>query len=157
VARTFVVLRLALSPRGSRSGSKNARVRLMDAWRKLRVYLARRLGKSPEFIWVVEAPKRGSPVLHVLTNPGLPRSWLVETWLALGGERSITAHQMHIERAVKHLSTRMTTAGKGSRRVGHSRNEDDTIGLVRRGTRVGIWIAERRSDPLRRFVWFPLE
>lgn len=157
MARTFMVLRLALDPRRSRSGSKEARVRLMEAWRKLRVYLARKLGRSPEFIWVVEAPEKSLPVLHVLIGPGLPLGWLAQTWGALGGNRSIRARKMHIERAARYLSRQMISARKGSRRVGHSRNGADTIGLVRRGSRAAVWVLEKPSDPRRRFVWFPLE
>ena len=49
---------------------------LRECWRKMRVSLQRKLGKSLTFISVVELHASGVPHLHVLVGSYIPRAWL---------------------------------------------------------------------------------
>lgn len=60
---------------------------IRGVWRKFRVYLARKYGKSVEFIAVVEAHKSGIPHLHVLLDRYIKQAWISAAWDALGGGR----------------------------------------------------------------------
>jgi hypothetical protein len=60
---------------------------IRGVWRKFRVYLARKHGKSVEFIAVLEAHKSGMPHLHVLLDRYIKQSWISAAWDALGGGR----------------------------------------------------------------------
>ena len=60
---------------------------IRQVWRKFRVYLKRKHGRTIEFIAVVEEHKSGIPHLHVLLDRFIPQSWISAAWDALGGGR----------------------------------------------------------------------
>jgi hypothetical protein len=66
---------------------------IRQVFRKFRVYLKRKHGKSITYIAVLEFHKSGIPHLHVLVNRYISQAWISRTWEALGGGRIV-----HIER-----------------------------------------------------------
>src|SRR5581483_4024648 len=58
---------------------------LRERWRRMRVYLQRKLGRSAVFISVLEFQRNGNPHLHILIDSYLPKEWLLRSWQALGG------------------------------------------------------------------------
>lgn len=62
---------------------------IREIWRKFRVYLQRRYGKSISYITVLEFHQSGIPHLHVLVNRYIFQGWISKTWETLGGGRIV--------------------------------------------------------------------
>ena len=100
--------------------------RIKAAWAKFRVYLARKVGRGFQYLWVVEAQKNGYAHLHILIDRYVPQVWIKRAWDAVGGGSIV-----HIERAdvrqsgpylAKYLSKGFNEGLKGGqRRYGSSR------------------------------------
>lgn len=58
---------------------------LRACWSKMRVYIKRKLGKSVQFIAVMELQQNGNPHLHALIGSYLNKDWVSASWQALGG------------------------------------------------------------------------
>ena len=86
------LLTLTLDPKTVPDGVDQIRY-IRNVWRKFRVYLTRRFGRSVSYIAILELHQSGRPHLHILVNRYIPQSWISETWENLGGGRIC-----HIER-----------------------------------------------------------
>lgn len=62
---------------------------LKHVWRKFRVPMTRKFGRSVRFLWVLELHKSGMPHLHVLIDEFVPQRWLSATWSRYGGGRVV--------------------------------------------------------------------
>jgi len=60
---------------------------LRECWRKMRISLARRFGKSLPFVGVLEFHKSGVAHLHLLVGEYIPQWWLSDAWQGIGGGR----------------------------------------------------------------------
>ena len=100
---------------------------IKQVWAKFRVYLKRKLGRSVEYIAVMEYHKSGVPHLHALVSEYIPQRWISNAWSRLGGGAIV-----HIERVMdggnigrylaKYLSKNvMLSVPKGARRYMTSR------------------------------------
>ena len=101
---------------------------IREVWRKFRVYLKRRLGRSVSFISVMEAHKLGRPHLHVLLDQYVEQRWISEAWDRLGGGRIVFIKRVDDLSGVgwylgKYLTKDMRlVGGSGTRRYSTSRN-----------------------------------
>ncbi len=101
---------------------------LREVWRKFRVYLKRRYGKSISFIAIMEEHKSGIPHLHVLIDRYIPQAWISAAWSALGGGRIVYIERVKDLAAIgwylgKYLTKDMLLSAKrGVRRYSTSRN-----------------------------------
>lgn len=98
---------LTLDPRKIPPG-KSAIEYLRGTWRKMRVSLKRRLGKSPEFIAVLELQRSGMPHLHVLIGAYLPQDWLSAAWQGVGGGKIVDIRFVDVHRVAAYLSKYFT-------------------------------------------------
>jgi hypothetical protein len=80
-------LTLTLDPK--KIGDADAFKLLRETWRKFRVYLKRKLGRSLGFIAILELQESGAPHLHVLVDEFIPHAWISETWERLGGGKIV--------------------------------------------------------------------
>ncbi len=81
---------------------------LRDSWRKMRVYIQRKLGRSLVFISVVELHQSGVPHLHVLVGSYLPQRWVSIAWQAAGGGRIVDGRHVDIHRVAAYLAKYIT-------------------------------------------------
>lgn len=101
---------------------------IREVWRKFRVYLKRRLGRSVSFISVLEAHKSGRLHLHVLLDQYVEQRWISEAWDRLGGGRIVFIKRVDDLSGVgwylgKYLTKDMRlVGGSGTRRYSTSRN-----------------------------------
>lgn len=98
---------LTLDPRKIHEG-QSPFVYLRETWRKMRVSLARHLGKSIQFIAVVELHKSGIPHLHVLVGAYLPQEWLSAAWQGVGGGKIVDIRYVDVHRVSRYLSKYLT-------------------------------------------------
>ena len=108
-------------------GASVAHIR--ECWNKLRKYIARGLGKMPEFIAVVEFQKKttGLAHMHVLIGSYISQEWIKHSWMAVGGGSHVDIRPVDIHRVSRYLSKYLTkellmSAPKRSRRVTCSRS-----------------------------------
>ena len=93
-------------------------------WRKMRVYLARRLRRRVAYIAVLELHKSGIAHLHVLLDAFIPWQWLKTSWSALGGGRICRLQYVGVRNVAAYLSKYLSEEQKlpaGVRRVTTSR------------------------------------
>lgn len=114
---------------------------LYRVWRKMRVYLQRRLGKPLVFVAVVELQSNGTPHLHLLVGSYLPKAWISASWQALGGGWSTRIEYADIHRVAAYLSNYITedslcTLPNGTRRFSTSRG----LALFAKNKSDGTWI-----------------
>jgi hypothetical protein len=120
---------------------------LYGVWRKMRVYLRRKLGKSLMFISVVELQKNGNPHLHMLVGSFLPKKWISAAWQALGGGSFTRIQHADIHRVAAYIAKYVTDDSlghlpAGTRRFSTSRG----LSLFERSTgKPGAWILVRPS------------
>jgi len=99
---------------------------LKKCWRKMRVYIKRKLGHSVEFIGVVELQKNGRPHLHFLLGSYLNQSWISAAWQAVGGGKIVDIRWVEIRRVAAYLAKYITDEDlcdypRGMRRFSASR------------------------------------
>ena len=132
---------------------------LRETWRKMRVSLKRRLGKSPEFIAVLELHRSGVPHLHVLVGAYLPQDWLSTAWQAVGGGRIVHIEFVDVHRVSAYLSKYFTKDSlseipSGVRRFSCSKG----IALWERTAKNPGWFLSKVSiDELRDWAKFAAE
>lgn len=81
---------------------------LRATWRKMRVSLQRYVGRSVEFIAVVELHKNGLAHLHVLVGAYLPQDWLSKAWQGVGGGEIVDIRFVDVHRVAAYLSKYLT-------------------------------------------------
>jgi len=90
-------------------GDVKAQVKyLRECWRKLRVYLQRKHGRSIAFIAVVELHKSGVPHLHVLLAEWIDHAWMKRAWSAVGGGEIVWVEPISIRRVSAYLAKYIT-------------------------------------------------
>ncbi len=99
-------LTLTLDPRYTSSEESIKYIR--ECWRKFRVYLKRRTGKSIDFIAVVELHKSGYAHLHILIDRYIPQQWIQSSWQAVGGGRFVNIKHVDVHRIAAYLSKYLT-------------------------------------------------
>ena len=73
------------------------------SWSKLRIYLKREHGRSIDFISIVELQKRGVAHLHILVDRYLPKQWVKNAWVAVGGGRIVDIRFVDVHRVSAYL------------------------------------------------------
>ena len=73
-----------------------------------RVYLRRKLGRTPSYIRVLEYQKNGNAHLHILVNCWLDQGWVSEAWAAVGGGRIVDIRLVDMHRISHYLSKYLT-------------------------------------------------
>lgn len=81
---------------------------IRECWRKMRVLLARRYGKSLPFVGVLEFHKSGIAHLHVLLGVYIPQEWLSDAWQSIGGGRIVDIRHVDIHRVTAYLASYLT-------------------------------------------------
>lgn len=100
---------------------------IRDVWRKFRVSMKRKIGRTVSFISVIELHKSGLPHLHALVDEYIPQAWLSDAWSRLGGGRIVYIERVKDLRHIgwylgKYLTKDMLLAGASGRRYTCSRN-----------------------------------
>jgi hypothetical protein len=99
---------------------------LNRAFGKLRIYLKRHLGFSPQYIRVLEFQKNGNPHLHILIDSYVKIEWIRKAWVAVGGGFMVDIRLIDVHQVSRYLSKYLTkellmSAPLRSRRVTTSR------------------------------------
>ena len=84
---------------------------LRDCWSKMRIYMRRKLGKSVQFIAVMELQKNGNPHLHILIGSYLDKTFISESWQALGGGSFTRIEMADIHRVAAYVSKYISDEG----------------------------------------------
>ena len=117
---------------------------LYGVWRKMRVYLRRKLDKSLVFIAVVELQQNGNPHLHMLVGSYLAKEWISAAWQALGGGSFTRIEYADVHRVAAYIAKYVTDDSlqdlpAGTRRFSTSRG----LALFDRSTGKSGWILVR--------------
>ena len=119
-------LTLTLDPK---SAPEDRKVRYMwEVWRKFRVSLKRKLGRTVSFISVIELHKSGYPHLHVLVDEFIAQRWISNAWSRVGGGRVVYIERVKDVGRIgaylgKYLTKDMMSGSRrGERRYSCSRN-----------------------------------
>lgn len=125
----------------------------------MRVSLKRRLGKSPEFIAVLELHRSGVPHLHVLVGAYLPQDWLSAAWQAVGGGRIVDIRFVDVHKISAYLSKYFTKNSLTEIPSGVSRFScSKGISLWARAAKnPGWWLSKVSIDELRDWANTPAE
>jgi hypothetical protein len=75
---------------------------------KLRVYWKRRYGVAPKYIRILEFQQNKNPHFHILIDRYMPREWIQESWVAVGGGRMVDIRYVDIHRISRYLSKYLT-------------------------------------------------
>jgi hypothetical protein len=116
-------------------------VRYLNAvFAKMRVYLQRHHGGSPQYIRVLEFQKNGNPHFHILIDRYIEIAWVRKAWVAAGGGYQVNLRQVDVHRVSHYLSKYLTkdllmSAPLRSRRVTTSRG----IKLLAKTATETIW------------------
>jgi hypothetical protein len=99
---------------------------LNTVFAKLRVYLQREYGASPQYIRILEFQKNRNPHLHILIDRYIAREWIQAAWVAVGGGWMVDIRYVDVHRVSRYLSKYLTkellmSAPLRSRRVTTSR------------------------------------
>jgi hypothetical protein len=130
---------------------------LRDCWRKMRVSLTRRFGKSVDFISVLEFQKSGIAHLHLLIGVFIPQNWLSEAWQSVGGGRIVDIQYVDVHRVAAYLTQyfagekiahTLSLLPRRARIFGSSR----TISLCGKKEKRGWWIVKRGIEYLRMYA-----
>lgn len=81
---------------------------IRKCWRKFRVSLERRFGKTISFIAVLEFQQAGYAHLHILVNRYIPQAWIGGAWQAVGGGRMVDIRRVDIQRIGGYVSKYLT-------------------------------------------------
>ena len=100
------LLTLTLDPANLDPGSDiNAKIAFIsNVWRKMRVSISRKLGKSMAFIAVMELQRNGNPHLHMLVDSYLPKGWIHTHMGIIRGGRSTRIEFADVHRAAAYLA-----------------------------------------------------
>ncbi len=110
----LTIAEAALIMRCSKTHMQNViQGRVANCWRKMRVYIERKLGHSLVLISVVERHHNGRPHLHLLIGSFLEQSWISEAWDSLGGGRIVDIRRVQIKRVAAYLAKYITPLGRG--------------------------------------------
>jgi hypothetical protein len=114
---------------------------LQNAWRKMREYIRRKLGRSVVFIAVVELQGNGNPHLHVLVGSYLHKRWISSAWQRLGGGWSTRIEYVDVHRITAYLAKYFTEDSvrnlpAGTRRFSTSRG----LALFDRSKGTDSWV-----------------
>ncbi|MBA7552682.1 hypothetical protein ES705_45252 [subsurface metagenome] len=125
--------------------SPEAEVYLLKVWAKFRVYLERRFGRRPVYLWVKER-KNGRLHLHCLVDRYIPQRWLSSAWERLGGGRVVDIRFVDLHRVTGYLTKYLTKEfydGVSGRHYGSAQ----TVCLVLRPKKKGKsdWAVYRRQ------------
>ncbi len=74
------------------------------AFAKLRVYLQRHYGVSPQYIRVLEFQKNGNPHFNILIDRYIEIEWIRKAWVAVGGGYMIDIRLVDVHRISRYLS-----------------------------------------------------
>ena len=99
---------------------------LNGVFAKLRVYLQRHHGTSPQYIRVMEFQRNGNPHFHILIDRYIELEWIRRAWVAVGGGFMVDIKFVDLHRVSRYLSKYLTkellmSAPLRSRRVTTSR------------------------------------
>jgi len=116
--------------------------RIKKAWAKFRVYLARKVGKGFQYLWVVEAQKNGYAHLHILLDRFVPQAWVKHAWDAVGGGSIVFIVRSDVRRSGPYLSKYLVKGFNeglkgGQRRYGCSRGVSLSF---KSGVAKGTWV-----------------
>ena len=78
---------------------------IRKCWRKMRVSLERRFGKTVQFIRVLEFHKSGVAHLHLLVGVYIPQAWLSQAWQSIGGGEVVDICYVDVHRVAGYLAT----------------------------------------------------
>jgi hypothetical protein len=115
---------LTLDPKKLPAGVRSDRY-LRNCWRKMRVLLERRFGRTVHFISVLEFQESGMAHLHVLFGVFIPQEWLSEAWQSVGGGEIVDIRYVEIRKVAAYLTTYLTSA-----------KITNTLGLLPRRARI---------------------
>jgi len=152
--KLFKFVTLTLDPKKIPPGVRSDRY-LRETWRKMRVLLARRFGKSIHFIGVLEFQKSGVAHLHLLVAVYIPQDWLSSAWQSVGGGQIVDIRFVDIHRIAGYL-TRYLTGDKVLRTISllplRARifTCSRSISLLGAKQKSGWWMCEQSIDALRR-------
>ena len=135
--RRFVTL--TLDPKRL-SDRKHTDRYIRQCWRKMRVSLERKFGKTVQFIGVLEFQKSGVAHLHLLVGVYIPQDWLSTAWESIGGGKNVDIRYVDIHRVTAYL-----TAYLVGEKIEH------TLGLLPPRARIfttsrGIQLSEKRKS-----------
>jgi len=136
--KLFRMLTLTLDPAKMPPGTDSIKYIRGVVWRKMRVYLARRLRRTVAYEAILELQGNGRAHLHVLIDAFIPWEWVRAAWGALGGGH-VRIEKIDVRNVSAYLSKYLTKDPErelpsGVRHVTTSR------GLV-------IWPEAHKSDP----------
>ena len=94
---------LTLDPSKIKKGWTTDRY-LRECWRKMRVSLARKFGKSLPYVGVLEFHKSGVAHLHLLVGEYIGQKWLSKAWQGIGGGRIVDIRYVDVHRVSAYLS-----------------------------------------------------
>lgn len=104
----FLTLTLDPSKLNPQPDTKAEITYLKNCWRKMRVYIERKLGKPLVFISAVELQKSGHPHLHLLIGSFLPQAWISSVWDSLGGGKIVDIRRVKMRRVAAYLAKYIT-------------------------------------------------
>jgi hypothetical protein len=81
---------------------------LNAAFAKLRVYLQRHNGGSPQYIRVLEFQKNGNPHFHILIDRRIEIEWIRKAWVAVGGGYMVDIRVIDVHRVSRYLAKYLT-------------------------------------------------
>jgi hypothetical protein len=118
------MLTLTLDP-NKLNGEDSARY-INRIFANFRIYLKRKLKRSPKFIRVLECHKSGVAHLHILLDSFIQQKWISNVWSRLGGGVIVDIRQIQMRSAASYLGKYLTkemllNPPKRSRRVTTSR------------------------------------
>jgi hypothetical protein len=103
------LLTLTLDPKKLAPGEDSTEY-INRAFADFRVYLRRKLGKTPTYIRVLEYQKNGNAHFHILLsrNTWLSQEWLSANWQAVGGGQMVDIRCVDLHRVSHYLSKYLT-------------------------------------------------
>lgn len=100
------LLTLTLDPR--RCTVEESPPYIKEVWRKMRQSFSRELGKTVEFICVMEFQQNGYAHLHVLLSHYVSQAWIKASWQSLGGGQIVDIRQVDMHRIAGYVSKYLT-------------------------------------------------
>jgi hypothetical protein len=121
------LMTLTLDPRKC-SAAKSPHY-IKQAWRKMRVYLARKHNCTIQFIAILEFQKNGYAHLHVLVDRYLDQRWLKSAWQRVGGGSIVDIRMVEMQHVAAYLSKYMTKEMLLSKKYGKIRRYSTSRGI----------------------------
>jgi hypothetical protein len=102
------MLTLTLDPKRLPEGEPSDEY-IRERWRRLRVLLARKVGKSVDFFSTLEFQEEtGMAHLHVLLTQYIEWAWVKQKWQSVGGGEHVDIRHVDVHRVVAYLSKYLT-------------------------------------------------